>query len=211
MPYVLPPLPYAYDALEPYIDERTMRLHHDTHHAAYVDNLNTALADHPALAELSVEGLIGDLGCVPEGIRATVRDNGGGHANHSLFWATMTPHGLAAPQHAEATGVFAEETTRVFGSLDTFQERLTAAALWRAGRVRNRDVHIRLRCREGVRRHGRTPHRTKSSSCVCMTCALSVRRDNRSSLGHGRDGAEGEIFLTAGSVQWPDTVASSAR
>lgn len=133
MPYVLPPLPYAYDALEPYIDERTMRLHHDTHHAAYVDNLNTALADHPALAELSVEGLIGDLGRVPEGIRATVRDNGGGHANHSLFRATMTPHGLAVPQHAEATGVFAEETTRVFGSLDTFQERLTAAALARSG------------------------------------------------------------------------------
>ena len=133
MAYTLPPLPYAYNALEPHIDAETMRLHHDRHHAAYVDTLNVALADHPDLVAMPVEELIAHRDRVPAGIRAAVRDNGGGHANHSFFWTTMTPHPIAAPRHAEPTGVLAAEIARAFGSLDALRVRLTAAALGRVG------------------------------------------------------------------------------
>jgi len=133
MVYTLPPLPYAYDALEPHIDAETMRLHHDTHHAADVATLNAALAGHPDLATSSVEELIADLDRVPSDVRAAVRDNGGGHANHSFLWATMTPCPIAGPRHAEPTGVLAADIAGAFGSLAAFRGRLTAAALGRFG------------------------------------------------------------------------------
>src|SRR5437588_10399488 len=98
--FTLPPLPYAPTALEPHIDARTMEIHHDKHHAAYVNNLNAALKEHADLQEKSVEDLIRDLSAVPDGIRAAVRNNGGGHYNHTLFWEIMTPGGPAAPTGA---------------------------------------------------------------------------------------------------------------
>ena len=91
MSYTLPPLPYAFDALEPHIDARTMEIHHDKHHAAYVNNLNNALKDNPELAAKPVNELIADLASVPEGIRPAVRNNGGGHSNHTFFWEIMGP------------------------------------------------------------------------------------------------------------------------
>ncbi len=133
MAYILPPLPYAYDALEPYIDAETMRLRHDTYHATYVANLNAALAGYPDLATWSVEGLVGHLDRIPSDIRAVVRDSGGGHANYSFFWATTTPNRRAWPERAESTGVLDEDIARAFGSLDAFRARLTAAALGSLG------------------------------------------------------------------------------
>src|SRR5215475_4364516 len=93
MAFTVPPLPYAYTALEPHIDEQTMRIHHDKHHAAYVTNLNAALESHPDLQKKSVEELIGNLNAVPEAIRTAVRNNGGGHVNHTMFWEMMAPGG----------------------------------------------------------------------------------------------------------------------
>src|SRR3954447_21928111 len=95
--YTLPPLPYPYDALEPHISKRTMEIHHDKHHQAYVTNANNALKDHPELLALPVEELIAHLDRVPEGIRTAVRNNAGGHANHSLFWTVMKPGGGGEP------------------------------------------------------------------------------------------------------------------
>ena len=123
-PYSVPPLRYSYDALEPYIDTETMHLHHDKHHAAYVKNLNAALADHPDLAKLPVEDLVRHLDRVPETIRTTVRNNGGGHANHSFFWQVMQKNSPGKPKAELAKAI----DTR-FGSFSSFQQQFTKAAL----------------------------------------------------------------------------------
>ena len=128
MAYQLPPLPYDYTALEPHIDETTMRIHHDKHHAAYVTNLNAALEAQPALAEQSIEQLLTNITAVPESARQAVINNGGGHANHTLFWEVMTPGGSKAP-----TGALAEEISATFGSFDAFKEQFTKAGATRFG------------------------------------------------------------------------------
>ncbi len=128
MAYELPPLPYDYDALEPHIDEQTMRIHHDKHHATYVTKLNGALEGHAELASKSIDDLVADLNSVPEAIRGAVRNNGGGHANHTMFWQVMAPGGGGAP-----TGKVADAITGAFGSYDGFTERLAAAAVTRFG------------------------------------------------------------------------------
>ncbi|MSR20879.1 MAG: superoxide dismutase [Gemmatimonadetes bacterium] len=122
-PFALPELGYAYDALEPHIDARTMEIHHSKHHAAYTTNLNKALESHPDLQKKSVEQLIADLNALPEAIRGAVRNNGGGYANHALFWDIMTPGGAKAPSGALAAAITAE-----FGSVDDFKTKLQAAA-----------------------------------------------------------------------------------
>ena len=122
-PFTLPPLPYAYDALEPSFDAATMHLHHDKHHQAYVNNLNAAVAAHPELAGKTVEELIMNLAGVPEAARTAVRNNGGGHANHSFWWPTLGKGG-AAP-----TGELAKAIDAKFGSLSGFQDKLTAGAM----------------------------------------------------------------------------------
>src|SRR5213082_4114693 len=113
MPFTVPPLPYPKDALEPHIDAQTMEIHHDKHHGAYVTNLNKAIAGNAALEGKSIEALISDLGSVPENIRTAVRNNGGGHANHSMFWQVMGPKAGGAP-----TGTIAEAINSSFGSYD---------------------------------------------------------------------------------------------
>ncbi len=128
MAYELPKLPYAYDALEPHIDARTMEIHHTKHHQTYITNVNNALKDQPALAGKSIEDLIRDLSAVPEAIRAVVRNNGGGHANHSFFWQIMAPNA----EH-EPTGKLAQEINSSFGSLDGFKEKFAAAGAGRFG------------------------------------------------------------------------------
>jgi Fe-Mn family superoxide dismutase len=128
MSFVLPALPYDYTALEPHIDEQTMRIHHDKHHAAYVTNLNAALEGQDALLALPVEALIADLSKVPEAKRTAVRNNGGGHANHTMFWELMTPGGATAPQ-----GELAAEMTKTFGSIDKFKEEFAKACATRFG------------------------------------------------------------------------------
>src|SRR5690349_17024715 len=112
--YTVPPLPYDYAALEPTIDEQTMRIHHDKHHAAYVTNLNAAVKDYADLSAKSVETLISNLNSVPEAIRTAVRNNGGGHANHTLFWEIMKPGGSNTP-----TGPLAEAINATFGDLES--------------------------------------------------------------------------------------------
>ena len=128
MAFTLPPLPYDYTALEPHIDEQTMRIHHDKHHAAYVTNLNAALEGHDALAGKSLEALLGDLAAVPEGIRTAVRNNGGGHWNHTLFWELMAPGGAKAPEGALAAAI-----DKAFGGFDKFKELLAKAGMTRFG------------------------------------------------------------------------------
>jgi Fe-Mn family superoxide dismutase len=128
MPHALPPLPYDYNALEPHIDEQTMRIHHGKHHAAYVNNLNAALEGHGALAEKPVEALIADLASVPEAIRTAVRNNGGGHSNHTLFWEWMTPGGATAPG-----GALARSIAATFGGFDSFKEQFAKACATRFG------------------------------------------------------------------------------
>ena len=118
----LPSLPYAYEALEPYIDAETMRFHHDKHHAAYVKNLNAALNKHPELKNKSIEDLLRDLDSVPSDIRTTVRNNGGGHLNHSMFWQIMKPNGGGEP-----TGAIASAIKDNFGSFAGFQEKFNKA------------------------------------------------------------------------------------
>ena len=127
MAYELPPLPYAFDALEPHIDARTMEIHHDRHHATYIMNANNALADHPDLAAMCVEDLISDLSAVPEGIRTAVRNNAGGHANHSLFWPVLSADG-GAP-----SGALAAAIDSAFGSLDALKGEFAQAATTRFG------------------------------------------------------------------------------
>ncbi len=127
MAYELPPLPYAFDALEPHIDARTMEIHHDRHHATYIMNANNALADHPELAAMCVEDLISDLSAVPEGIRTAVRNNAGGHANHSQFWTVLSADG-GAP-----SGALAAAIDSAFGSLDALKGEIAQAATTRFG------------------------------------------------------------------------------
>ncbi|OFD77748.1 superoxide dismutase [Bacillus mycoides] len=126
--YELPALSYAFDALEPHFDEQTMMIHHDRHHATYVNNLNAALEGHDDLSTKSVEELIEKLDSVPENIRTTVRNNGGGHANHSLFWTILSPNGGGTP-----TGLVAEAINKAFGSYDQFKDQFTKAATGRFG------------------------------------------------------------------------------
>jgi len=128
MAYTLPSLPYAYDALEPHIDARTMEIHHTKHHAGYVNNLNAALEKHPKLQDVPLESLLRHLQSVPEDIRIAVRHNGGGHANHSLFWSVMSPNGGGVP-----TGDLARAIDEAFGSFDAFKERFSTAAATRFG------------------------------------------------------------------------------
>src|SRR6185295_8240367 len=129
MPFTVPPLPYAFDALEPHIDKMTMEIHHDKHHAAYVTNLNKALESAPDLAGKSVEELLANnCAAVPEAIRTAVRNNGGGHINHSMFWTIMGPGGGGDP-----SGNLASAINAAFGSFDGFKEKFAAAATTRFG------------------------------------------------------------------------------
>ena len=128
MAYKLPELSYAYDALEPHIDKETMNIHHTKHHNTYVTNVNNALEGHEDLASKSVEELISDLDAVPESIRTAVRNNGGGHANHTFFWKILSPSGGGNP-----TGALAEAIDSKFGSFDAFKEEFAKAAATRFG------------------------------------------------------------------------------
>src|SRR5205809_4898028 len=128
MAYELPPLPYPKDALEPHIDAETMEIHHDKHHNAYVTNVNKAIAGKPELEKKSVEELISNLNAVPEDIRTVVRNNGGGHANHSMFWKLMAPKGGSSP-----TGRLGDDINATFGSFATFNVKLYAADVGRFG------------------------------------------------------------------------------
>jgi len=128
MAHTLPPLPYPSDALEPHIDKQTMEIHHGKHHNAYVTNLNAALDKHPELQSKSLEDLLKGLSTVPEDIRTAVRNNGGGHWNHSMFWQIMGPKAGGQP-----TGAIAEAITSSFGSFDKFKEEVKKAGVGRFG------------------------------------------------------------------------------
>jgi superoxide dismutase, Fe-Mn family len=127
-PFILPPLAYAFDALEPHIDARTMEIHHDRHHAAYVANLNKAVAEFPDLGKKSIEDLLAGLDSVPEKIRSAVRNQGGGHYNHALFWQFLKPGGGGQPAGALASAIDAG-----FGSFSEFKDRFSRAALGQFG------------------------------------------------------------------------------
>jgi Fe-Mn family superoxide dismutase len=129
MAFTVPPLPYAFDALEPYIDKLTMEIHHDKHHGAYVTNLNKALEQAPALQDKPVEKLLEDnCSIVPEQIQTAVRNNGGGHVNHSMFWQILAPGAGGSP-----VGNVAQAINSTFGTFDTFKEKFNAAATGRFG------------------------------------------------------------------------------
>jgi len=128
MAHSLPPLPYPSDALEPHIDKQTMEIHHGKHHAAYVNNLNAALEKHPDLQSKSIEELIKGINTVPEDIRTAVRNNGGGHINHSMFWQVMGPKAGGPP-----TGAIADAIKSSFGSFDALKEQVAKAAAGRFG------------------------------------------------------------------------------
>lgn len=128
MAYELPQLPYAYDALEPHIDKETMNIHHTKHHNTYVTNVNNAIAGKADLESKSVEELISNLDAVPEDIRTAVRNNGGGHANHSLFWTILSPNGGGEP-----TGELADAINSKFGSFEAFKDQFSKAAATRFG------------------------------------------------------------------------------
>jgi Fe-Mn family superoxide dismutase len=126
MPYTLPPLPYAYDALEPHFDSRTMEIHHTKHHQAYITNVNNALGE-AGVAEMPVEQLIADIGSLPQAVQGPVRNNGGGHANHSLFWTVLTPEG------GQPTGKVAQAIEDDLGGYEKFKDAFTKAAQTRFG------------------------------------------------------------------------------
>jgi superoxide dismutase, Fe-Mn family len=128
MAHQLPPLPYAFDALEPHIDAQTMQIHHGKHHQAYVTNLNAALEKHPELQSKTVEELVSGINSVPEDIRTAVRNNGGGHVNHSMFWQIMAPNAGGAP-----TGAIADAINSTFGSFDTFKDAMNKGGAGRFG------------------------------------------------------------------------------
>ncbi len=126
--FTLPELPYAFDALAPHIDEETMKIHHGRHHNTYVTNLNNAIEGHADLADKNLEELISNLDALPEGIRTAVRNNGGGHANHTLFWEVMSPNGGGEP-----TGELLDAINSTFGSIDAFKEEFAKAGATRFG------------------------------------------------------------------------------
>jgi superoxide dismutase, Fe-Mn family len=128
MAFELPALPYAFNALEPHIDARTMEIHHDKHHATYVTNLNKALESHPELQGKSIEELLKSIDSIPENIRTAVRNNGGGHANHTMFWQIMAPNAGGAP-----SGKLADAINSSFGSFDAFKEQFATAGTGRFG------------------------------------------------------------------------------
>lgn len=128
MSHTLPALPYAYDALEPHIDAKTMEIHHSRHHQAYINNLNAALADLPELAALPLEALLARIDSLPAQVQGAVRNHGGGHANHSLFWQVMSPQGGGEPD-----GELAAAIERDLGGLESFRQAFTQAALSRFG------------------------------------------------------------------------------
>ncbi|HFD3584981.1 TPA: superoxide dismutase [Enterococcus faecium] len=128
MTYTLPDLPYAYDALEPYIDEETMHLHHDKHHNTYVTNLNAAIEKYPELGEKTIEELLSDMDAIPTDVKTAVRNNGGGHANHSFFWEIMAPNAGGEP-----TGEIKEAINEAFGDFSSFKEEFKKAAAGRFG------------------------------------------------------------------------------
>ena len=128
MAHTLPPLPYAPDALEPHIDKQTMEIHHGKHHQAYVNNLNAALEKHPELQSKSIDDLLRGISSVPEDIRTAVKNNGGGHANHTMFWQIMGPHAGGPP-----AGAIADAITSSFGSFDALKEQFAKAAVGRFG------------------------------------------------------------------------------
>jgi len=128
MAHQLPPLPYGFDALEPHIDAQTMQIHHGKHHAAYVNNLNAALDKHPDLHQKRLDDLVRDINQLPEAIRTAVRNNAGGHANHSMFWAIMAPKGGSEPK-----GKLADEIEKTFGDLAKFKEQFAQTATTRFG------------------------------------------------------------------------------
>jgi len=128
MEFVLPNLPYPYDALEPHIDAQTMEIHHQKHHGTYLTNLKTALEKYPEWAAKPFEEILGSISKLPGDIRTAVRNNGGGHWNHSFFWPLMTPKSTGKP-----VGKLAEAITKTFGSFEAFQEKFTAAAMGRFG------------------------------------------------------------------------------
>jgi superoxide dismutase, Fe-Mn family len=151
--YEVPPLPYDYTALEPHIDEQTMHLHHDKHHQAYVTNLNGAIEKHPELGKHTPEDLLRNINSIPEDIRTVVRNNGGGHVNHSMFWTIMKPNGGGNP-----TGKIGDQITKDFGDFETFKKQFNEAAtkqfgsgwgwlIWDAGEIshpRQRRLGARL-------------------------------------------------------------------
>jgi Fe-Mn family superoxide dismutase len=128
MAYELPPLPYPFDALEPHIDAKTMEIHHDKHHQAYITNANNALKDHPDLAAKPVEELLANINTVPEAVRTVLRNNAGGHANHSFFWKILSAKGGGQPK-----GKLAADITSAFGGFDQFKEKFQAAGVGRFG------------------------------------------------------------------------------
>lgn len=128
MAFELAPLPYATTALEPHIDAKTMEIHHDKHHQAYVTNLNNALTDHSELQSMPLDAILKDLNSVPEALRTAVRNNGGGHWNHDLFWKLLTPGGSTSPQGDLSTAI-----TTAFGGLNEFKDSFKKAALGRFG------------------------------------------------------------------------------
>jgi len=128
MAFEVPPLPYAFDALEPHIDAATMQIHHDKHHAAYVSKLNDAIKGHTNLQAKSIEDLLSNLGSLPDDIRGAVNNHGGGHLNHSIFWNNMSPHGGGAPD-----GALAGAIKSTFGGFDEFKEKFANAAATRFG------------------------------------------------------------------------------
>ncbi|MCY7392625.1 MAG: superoxide dismutase [Leptolyngbyaceae cyanobacterium CAN_BIN12] len=143
-PFTLPPLPYAFNALEPHIDARTMEIHHDKHHATYVKNLNAAIEKHPELKSMSAIALLQNLNKIPEDIRTTVRNNAGGHVNHSMFWEIMSPNTGGAP-----TGAIASVIQQSFGSFDTFKQQFNEAGMKRFGSgwawlVRTKDGKLQI-------------------------------------------------------------------
>ncbi len=146
MAYELPPLPYDYSALEPYIDAETMKLHHDKHHQAYINNVNAALASHADLAALSVDDLLRNLNRVPEDIRTTVRNNGGGHSNHTAFWKLMGPANTPGIG-GEPTGAIANQIQTDFGDFETLKKQFNETTakqfgsgwgwvVWSAGKLK---------------------------------------------------------------------------
>ena len=142
MAHEVPPLPYDYNALEPHIDEQTMQIHHDKHHAAYVTNLNAALEKHPELQQKSIEDLLKSINSVPEDIRTAVRNNGGGHANHTMFWEIMGPGAGGAP-----SGALGDAINSTFGDFETFKKQVNDAGV---EAVRQR-LGVADRCRRQAR------------------------------------------------------------